>query len=267
MRIIDESTPLEGHGTVTSLVVKPEGKSERIEYALQTEHVVRVSVNGEPVMNLTCSPSHILELVVGRLFTENMISGVDEVGEVRLCEHATRVLVELATRVAAPASADDMVEDVGTCYVEKRTVNSMIKRDEDLPQLEPIAWEPEDIFALARVFEGDTPMHKRTYGVHSCYLARGSEVLYCCEDLGRHNAFDKVIGCALVDGIDLRSCTVFTSGRVPTDMALKAVRARIPIMVSKAVPTDLAVQMAQEHKLTLICSAHPDSFVVVNDPR
>ena len=47
----------------------------KLEYALQTEHVVRVSVNGEPAMNLTCSPSHILELVVGRLFTENVISG------------------------------------------------------------------------------------------------------------------------------------------------------------------------------------------------
>jgi len=267
MRIIDESTPLEEHGVRASWVMKPGCEPEQSAYDLPAEHVVRVSVGGEPTMSLTCTPRHIVELVVGRLFTENVISGVDEIEEVRLCAGETQVLVELFPSADVPANAGAVVEDVGTCYVERRSVSSLIRRDENLPQLDPISWTPEDVFTLARVFKGDAPMHKKTYGAHSCYLARGSEVLYCCEDLGRHNAFDKVIGCALMDGVDLRECTVFTSGRVPTDMALKAVRARIPIMVSKAVPTDLAVRMAQEHKLTLICSAHPDSFVVVNDPR
>jgi FdhD protein len=65
-----------------------------------------------------------------------------------------------------------------------------------------------------------------------------------------------------MDGVDLAAWTVFTSGRVPTDMALKAIRAGIPVMVSKAVPTDTAVELARAHGLTLICSAYPDSFVV-----
>lgn len=106
-------------------------------------------------------------------------------------------------------------------------------------------------------------MHRRTFGAHSCYLARGAEVLYCCEDLGRHNALDKVVGCALIDGVDLAQCAVFTSGRIPTDMCVKAIRARIPLMVSKAVPTDLAVRMAKEHGLELVCAAHTDSFMVM----
>ena len=91
-------------------------------------------------------------------------------------------------------------------------------------------------------------------------------MLYCCEDLGRHNAFDKVIGRALEDGVDLTRCTVFTSGRIPTDMVVKALRAGVPTLVSKAVPTDITVRMAREYDLTLICSAHSDSLKVFSDP-
>lgn len=265
MRIVDQSLPIPGHEDYACLLVDADGQVHESSYALQAEHVVRVFVNGELVMRLTCSPDHIVELVLGRLFTEGMISGIDEVDELWLCEYSSRVLVYLDGREAV--SRGPAIEDVGTCCTDNRTVSSVFLRDEELPNINPIPWNAEDIFALSRVFSSDTPMHRRTFGAHSCYLARGSEVLYCCEDLGRHNAFDKVVGCALVDGVDLTQCTVFTSGRVPTDMAGKAVRARIPVMVSKAVPTDLALEMAKEHGLTLICSAHPDSIRVMNDPQ
>ena len=269
MRIIDRSRPLEGHSAVAGWMVKPECEAEPFRYHLQSEHAVQVYVNDALAMNITCSPRDIVELVLGRLFTQNIIADADEVDELELCEDSSCAKVRLHKGYPSIPGApenDAPIEDVGTCYSESRTVGALFQRDAELRPLSPIPWSAQDVFALARVFEGDTPMHRRTYGAHSCYLARGNEILYCCEDLGRHNAFDKVIGSALRDGVDLGECTVFTSGRVPTDMALKAVRAHIPIMVSKAVPTDLAARMAAEYRLTLICSAHSDSFVVVNDP-
>ncbi|MDO4400325.1 MAG: formate dehydrogenase accessory sulfurtransferase FdhD [Coriobacteriia bacterium] len=264
MRIVDQSVPLDGNAAFPAVRVQADGREQAdASIPLQVEHVVRVYVNGELVMNLTCSPDHIVELVLGRLFTEGMIASADEVDEMWLCEHSTRVLVYLRDREAVAMPRDRMVQDVGTCCTDNRTLSSLFLRNEELASVTPIPWLPEDIFALAAVFESDTPMHKKTFGAHSCYLARGAEVLYCCEDLGRHNALDKVIGCALLDGVDLKQCTIFTSGRVPTDMCVKAIRAGVPLMVSKAVPTDLAVNMAHEHNLTLICSAHADSYVVM----
>jgi FdhD protein len=174
------------------------------------------------------------------------------------------VYVRLAS--ALPFDDGRRVEEVGTCSTDLRPFSHLAFRTEDLPQLEPIAWTEDDIFALTRDFEADSPMHRLSFGSHSCYLAQGAEVLYCCEDLGRHNAFDKVLGCALIDGVDLGKCTIFTSGRVPTDMVAKAIRAKVPILVSKAVPTDLTLHLAREHGLTLICSAHSDSFRVFNAP-
>ena len=109
-------------------------------------------------------------------------------------------------------------------------------------------------------------MHRRTFGAHSCFLSVGEEILYCCEDLGRHNAFDKVIGCALQDHVDLSQAVIYTSGRLPVDMVTKAIKASIPVLVSKAVPTDLTVELARRFDLTLICAARPDSMKVYHDP-
>ena len=264
MRIIDQSLPIEQQSSYPCISVSANGGRERREYHLQNENAVRVYVNGELTMTLMCSADHIVELVVGRLYTENMIGGIDEIDEVWLCEYSTRVLVYLADRQADVSKRTEQA--VPTCCTFNTNLNGYFVKGEDVQPVHPISWKTEDIFALACVFEEDSPMHRRSFGVHSCYLARGAEVLYSYEDLGRHNAFDKVVGRALIDGVDLRQCTVFTSGRIPTDMAVKAIRAQVPVLVSKAVPTDLTVEMARTFDLTLICSAHSDSFMVYNDP-
>ncbi|MDO4890981.1 MAG: formate dehydrogenase accessory sulfurtransferase FdhD, partial [Coriobacteriaceae bacterium] len=98
MRIVDQSTPIDGHVEHACHLVKPGTAPVDDAYGLQAEHVVRVYVNGELTMNLTCSPDHIVELVVGRLFTEGMVAGIGDIDEVWLCEHSTRVMVFLRDR-------------------------------------------------------------------------------------------------------------------------------------------------------------------------
>lgn len=99
-----------------------------------------------------------------------------------------------------------------------------------------------------------------TVGVHSCILAKEGRVLVNCEDIGRHNAIDKAVGWALLNGINLEECMLYSSGRVPTDMVRKAIRAGVPVFISKGVPTVQAVKMAKEYGLKLIGSARPDSM-------
>lgn len=250
--------------------VKSAGHESSLHYAaneqaeLQVENFVRVYINGEPTMNLTCSPDHIVELVLGRLYTEGMISGPDEVEEINLCEYSTRAMVYLHDREAKRSNKH--VDTVPSCCTFNRNLNDYFNLDEEVQPVKPIAWRPEWVFEMAKTFEADTPLHKRTYGTHSCYLAKDEQVLYVCEDLGRHNAFDKVVGCALRDGVDLTQCMIFTSGRIPTDMVMKAIRAGIPMLISKAVPTDLTIDLARQYQLTLVCSAHSDALNVFNDP-
>lgn len=141
------------------------------------------------------------------------------------------------------------------------------RSDESRPaKVKPIPWEVEWVFTAARTFAGDSPLHRSTTGTHSCYLMVDGAIVVCCEDLGRHNAFDKVIGVALREGIDLHHSLIFSSGRLPVDMVMKAIRAGVPVLVTKAVPTEATVRLAREFDLTLVCQARPDSAVVYNDP-
>lgn len=242
----------------------PDGSSHEDEANVQLEHTLLVYVNGEPTLRIVCTPKHLFDLVVGRLFTQGIIAGVADIESIRLENESTEVYVTLAN--AEANSAKSAVETTPTTGQGNRVLNTYFEHDVEPAKVTPISWEPAWIFSLARQFAAGTPMHSSTFGTHSCYLAQESEVLFCCEDLGRHNAFDKVIGFALRNGIDLSRSIIFSSGRLPVDMIAKGIRAGVPILVSKAVPTAKTIELAEEYDLTLICSARPDSMNVFNDP-
>lgn len=228
------------------------------------EHTMDVYINEILTFRVVCSPDHLVELVLGRLYTEGLIKSADEVESIYVCQFGTRARVFLYDRVADTSRGN--VEQVPSCCTGNKTLNSYFA-DEELPdKVVPIHWKRSWIESLARTFSEDTPLHARTQGTHSCYLALGDEILYRAEDLGRHNAFDKVVGEALLDEVDLTQAIVFSSGRIPVDMVQKAIRSHIPVLVTKAVPTNTTIEMAAAFDLTLICQARPDRFKVMNDP-
>ena len=107
--------------------------------------------------------------------------------------------------------------------------------------------------ARAVVMSGvDIPRFAESYNtVAAIEHLRAGRILYQCEDLGRHNALDKAVGCALADGVPLGECVLYTSGRVPVDMVRKAIRAGVPALVSKTMPTVQSVELAEEYGLRL----------------
>jgi FdhD protein len=264
MEITDRFTPGEQFVGVAARRVFADGSAQADNYSVITEHTLDVFVNEVLTMRIICTPSCLVELVVGRLYTEGIVSSVDEIESVYVCEFGTRARVMLRdkqadfTRTATPV--------VPTCCTGNKTYNAYFADGAPLAPVVPIEWHAEWIFAAAARFSRDSPLHARTYGTHSCYLMLGGEILMSCEDLGRHNAFDKVLGRALIEGVDLTQCILFSSGRIPEDMITKAISAGVPVLATKAVPTDAAIEIARAHNLTFICSAHPDSMVVCNDP-
>lgn len=265
MRVVDRYREEGSVAECDGVLLCPDGAAEAVRRSVLAEHRLEVLVNTVPTMRIVCTPDHLVDLVVGRLFTEGMVGGVEDIEGVYLCEHGTRVQVTLAARAADFSRRS--VETVPTCCTGNRVLNAYFTGDERPDNVEPIPWEREWVFAAARVFAGDSPLHSATAGTHSCYLAIEGDVRLCREDLGRHNAFDKVVGAALREGINLRQTMVFSSGRLPEDMVMKAIRAGVPILATKAVPTDETIRLAREFDLTLICQARPDSAVVYNDPR
>lgn len=257
MRIRDSFSqqPCEQSSEVTT--VGPEGEIRQESFSVVREHLLSVYLNERPAMELVCSPELLSQLVLGRLLTEGIITGPQDVETLYICEQGARCRVFLSPSAAPLVPA---TETVPSCCTGNRVF--LRPPEQALSTQEPYLWRPEWITALAQVFAEGTPVHNSTHGTHSCILAREGVPLYCCEDLGRHNALDKAVGCALQNGADLSQMILYTSGRVPVDMMQKVIRARVPVIVSNTVPTDQAISLARQYGVTLICRARPHSFLV-----
>ncbi len=226
-------------------VLCPEG------YELQTEHRLEVRVDGgghehDPLC-MACTPDHLVELALGRLYADGVIDGAGDVRTLHLNCPGTVATVTLAERSPGCGGATASV------WPQRPLLSG--------------AEAFRNIEAAAGRFSADTPMHRRTHGAHSCFIAVDGHVVFECEDIGRHNAFDKAVGHALRCGIDLRRSVLFTSGRTPLDVIAKTVRAGIPVLASAAVPTDLAVRAAGESGVALVSRVRPGSCLVCSDPH
>ena len=229
------------------------------------EHQMDVYVNEQLVMQIVCVPSYLEELVLGRLFTEGFIRCVSEVQKIYICEQGRRARVFLNADIRERIAGRNVL--VPTCCTDNQSVRILDEVMGEPEKIKPYDWKPEWIFKMSERFFKGTKLHRMTRGTHSCFLGSEGEILFECEDIGRHNALDKAVGYALKNGVPLQKTILYTSGRVPADMVRKTIRAGVPVFVSKAVPTRMAVELARMYGVTLIGSAREEGMKVYTDFR
>ena len=138
-------------------LLRPDGSFEPVCRPVLAEHAMEVLVNTVPTLRMVCTPDHLVDLVVGRLFTEGIVGGVDEIEEVYLCEQGTRASVLLGCNRADFSRRG--VETVPSCCTGNRTYNRYFTSDAPPAKVTPIPWEAEWVLAAARAFAEDTPLH------------------------------------------------------------------------------------------------------------
>ena len=208
---------------------------------LLMESTINIFVNGSFAGSIPYTPQYTRELVAGWLNDAGYIDTISDIEGI------------------------DLSEDDGEAFVR-------LGRDEKraaLNPVTPIEWKKEWIFSLAEDFEVQLPLRRLTMAAHNCRLAKGSpegvDILFKCEDIGRHSAIDKAIGWAMINGINMSECILFTSGRISRAMVHKVIRAGIPVMAGKGTISGEAVRLAEENSLTLIGYSKKDSLCIFND--
>ncbi|MCL2825959.1 MAG: formate dehydrogenase accessory sulfurtransferase FdhD [Eggerthellaceae bacterium] len=232
--------------------------SESLDSVLR-EHLLSVYLEGSLLVKLICIPEYLEELALGYLFSEGFIACIDDVAHIAIEGASAYVKLAEAPEEAVAAEEGDVVTTDSGDFVKnpfkaKRPLDYSLARSAD--------WDPEVVLKNANVLLEKSEIFKTTGNVHSVMVCQGAEVLYFCEDIGRYNAFDKCLGRALKDRADLGRACVYTSGRIPSSVALKAVHAGIPMIVSRSAPTDATLEIAQRYGLTVIGFARGSKFSV-----
>jgi FdhD protein len=229
--------------------------SEIIEEAL-----LMISVNGEELASILATPKEQGELALGFLRNEGLIDDLDEVETFHVSDDGCCVDVWLK-RPIRNLDRPIMTSGCGRGMTYDHPEADIGPIQEDL-QLEPSL-----LFELLNQLHLPGSLHARARGVHTAGLADDKRVLAVAEDVGRHNAIDKLRGKCMLEGIETRGKSLLTTGRVSSEMLRKGVRMGCPILASRNSPTSMAVAMARKLNVTLVGYVRRNSMFVYAHPQ
>ncbi len=221
-----------------------EDSSDEIDDLIAVEKKVRISVNGKHLVSLYCSPSMIREFVVGVVHNEGLISG-EWCFERMTIDYGDEIRVDIPSSAAADNGERVVTSGCGGGISSTRLVPSG-------PIADPSSFLLASIKTVFREFQKKSDAYKMTGGVHSAALTDGRNILAFAEDIGRHNAVDKVTGYCLLEHLDFSGKIMLASGRLSSEIVMKCWRNGIPVLVSRAAPTSLAVRIAAAAGLTVV---------------
>jgi FdhD protein len=235
------------------------GKVEAAQDRVAVEEPLEIRLAGEPFQVLMRLPGWEKELALGFLYTEGIVRNLNEVISIHFCGTATDPLlppnvvdVNLTPAALARRGRRHLEVSYSSCGLCAKEAISEISQS--VPRIaSSLTITPAGIFALMDRLHEPQEVYKATGGTHAVGLASpDGRVFIHAEDVGRHNAMDKVIGRAVFTRQDLSGLVALLSGRISFEMALKCIRAGIPILAALSAPTSMALELAQEMGLTTV---------------
>ncbi len=252
------------HLTAEKAITRPE--------TLVVEEPLEIRVDGAAVTVTMRTPGSDIELAQGFLLTEGVIGGRDDVHSIRYCAgrgddgaNTYNVLdVMLATGVPKPdLDVTRNFYTTSSCGVcGKASLDAVRLVSRFTPGADPAAVAASTLKAMPNQLRSAQKVFESTGGLHAAALfGVDGEMLVVREDIGRHNAVDKVIGWALEhQRIPLEASVLLVSGRASFELTQKAVMAGIPVLAAVSAPSSLAVSLAEESGLTLVAFLREDSM-------
>ncbi len=221
------------------------------------ETPVSLTVNSQVWLTFMCTPIHLEAMAVGFLFNEGVINNIEEVADVRVCEHGDNVDVWLNHEAQQPESWRRTSGCTGGVTAVDLLARPDVSFNGDQPKV-----PPEAIGNLVDTLTKSQQLYRETGGVHSSALSDGEKILILADDIGRHNTLDKIAGLCLMKNLWPETRILITTGRISSEMLQKAARLGAPILISRTSPSSLSIEMAERYGITLIGYARTNRFNV-----
>lgn len=221
---------------------------EQIAKNLCTEAPVDLFLNKRKLVTFMCTPENLNELALGYLYSRGLIASTGEVLTLAACDDMRKIYVTMSTTPSEEqyGLAGVLTSGCGSdsLFSEEFLGKKPLRADFSLPLLR--------LQDLVRQMFQDAELYKETGGVHCAGIADGNGLHVLREDVGRHNAVDKVIGKGLFLELNFQQCAILTTGRISSDMVLKAVAGGFPVVATRSIPTTLALEIAERMGITLV---------------
>jgi FdhD protein len=238
------------------------------------ETPIEIMINGETHTLIMFTPGMARELVVGFLFTEGVINGISEIDECNISqvrrgdgEEVIEARVTISKGRSIPLATDRKRVSYSSCGICGND-NYYGLRDGLTRVKSKHRFSMEVLNGFVPRMQVYQPLYERTGGAHAAILLdyEGREIFHY-EDMGRHNALDKVIGAALIAGIPSEDKILVSSGRASLEMILKTARAGFPVFVAMSRPTSRALEAAKFYNITLMDMAKDSNCIYTHARR
>lgn len=231
---------------------------EPVDLMVSAEYHVTLLLSGKPCVSIACSGADLDVLAVGHLISEGIILSKDEIARVDVDEKTFTVNIVLAPDADVFGRLIRIRTLVSGCGGTGPELPADRPASPDLPVVRPAV-----VLASMKEFLGLSDTHRQTHGVHSgaLYDLDGARIAFF-DEIGRHNAVDKLLGFALANDISLDGVMLLSTGRISTEIVLKAAQAGIRVLVTRASPTSRAIELVRERNIMMITGVRRETFYV-----
>lgn len=246
------------------------GGARQVQWGLAAEVPVSLCYNGVAHVVMMVSPSNLEDFAVGFALSERILKNVSDIESLDARKVDRGFLVDM--RVSEAANARVAARRRNLPGQASCGICGVIELEAALPVLPEIDAGPTASLAAVKKavasLREHQPLNAQTRSLHGAAFADPSgTIVLAREDIGRHNAFDKLIGAAAREDMLLEEGFALLSSRCSVELVQKAVIAGIPLMVTVSAPTTLAVELAEDAGLTLFCMAEDSSVAIITDPH
>ena len=226
-------------------------RGEVLPTAIAGEHPLTLYVDKREIVTLMTLGQAPEALAIGYLRNQRLVRSIDEIAEVQVDWETDAVAITMRTKLKGLTSK-----------MEKRTVTTgcgqgtvfggLMDEIETIRLRDDVKLSEETLYGLLDAVRRHETIYKSAGAVHGCALADGDHILNFVEDVGRHNAVDAIAGQMWLDGVDGSDKIFYTTGRLTSEMVIKAAQMQIPFLVSRSGLTEMGYRIASQVGLTMI---------------
>lgn len=218
-----------------------------------------IYVNQQALVTILCTPDKLDCLTYGYLYAEGIISGTGDIASIRVSEEEALADVMLINPDFVLPTLRKLGCSGSSIYKTQGQVGQKITSD--------LTATPERIMALMQSLLEQMELYKVSGGVHTSALSDIAGLLVVAEDIGRHNTLNKIQGECILKGISTSGKMLLITGRISSEMLLKAVKMGVPIVVSRHAPTKNAILLAEDLGVALVGQVKEDRLAVFTHPE